>query len=592
MQEQKKKRFLLVPSSRRENFSRMLSSYALFILLILALFSRRNLCESASRSPHHCIHDSIMSSTISPSSLVDIDTEMSKRTVVVGPLRILFDTSPMQNNSNICSSAGQIVNIYGESYKCTTNDILTPQILEFIETQLLQVVSEYFTSTLQVSQIQGNLTFSNSTQQVCGCENLGGVTLPSQYFTSGVSADLVVFVTAYSTEPLASTSETPVGFGCPCFYASSTYRPLAGYINFGPNALATTDSVLYNEMLGIAMHDFTHVLGFTQSLFHYYQGENITNAFQYYPLLPPHPIYLLSTPTLVKNARNYYNCSSLEGVELESSSGPGTIGSHWERRITYNEYMSSSSSYNPIRSILTLSALQDSGWYTVNFSNAQELLWGKNEGCLFAEDRCNLRSSPYNCPPYVSGPAENCNFDGTLKGICNVVEFTAPLPMWYNYYGDPNVAGYDDLADYCGFYSYKPEYQGDCTVSAYNDQTAYYYSIPSFGEHYCESCRCMTGIYASQQNPSTQGPNCFNFTCVNNQSKVKIGYIWYDCEQDGQKIQVTSGFDGYYVCPTPANKWCSQVPSYSSWPSFVSINTSEGSVGTPVSIDGNRIFPC
>jgi len=34
-----------------------------------------------------------------------------------------------------------------------------------------------------------------------------------------------------------------------------------------------------------------------------------------------------------EQAMAHYNCSSLQGVEVENQGGSGTAGSHWEQRI-------------------------------------------------------------------------------------------------------------------------------------------------------------------------------------------------------------------------------------------------------------------
>jgi hypothetical protein len=73
-------------------------------------------------------------------------------------------------------------------------------------------------------------------------------------------------------------------------------------------------------------------------------------------------------------------------------------------------------------------------------------------------------------------------------------------------------------------------------------------------------------------------------TCAAGQPKVKIGNSWYDCRTDGERITV-NGFDGFFICPTPFNKWCSQVPNYPSWPRFISISPPEGTVGDQVTVE-------
>ena len=56
--------------------------------------------------------------------------------------------------------------------------------------------------------------------------------------------------------------------------------------------------------------------------------------------------------------------------------------------IPQNEAMTGVFDFNPIFSRLTLAVLQDSGWYTVDYSAAQPLLWGKDRGCGFFKQGC------------------------------------------------------------------------------------------------------------------------------------------------------------------------------------------------------------
>jgi len=72
--------------------------------------------------------------------------------------------------------------------------------------------------------------------------------------------------------------------------------------------------------------------------------------------------------------------------------------------------------------------------------------------------------------------------------------------------------------------------------------------------------------------------------------KVQIDAVWYDCDSAGKKIKVTSGTNGEYICPTPANKWCSEVNSYSSWPQFLSIDPKKGRIGDSITVKGNSFL--
>jgi leishmanolysin-like peptidase len=86
---------------------------------------------------------------------------------------------------------------------------------------------------------------------------------------------------------------------------------------------------------------------------------------------------VLSTPNLLALARQHFDCPSLDGVELEDDGGKGTAGSHWERRVLLNEYMTGAPiGLKNAKSAFTLALLQDSGWYQANFQAADLLAWG------------------------------------------------------------------------------------------------------------------------------------------------------------------------------------------------------------------------
>lgn len=42
---------------------------------------------------------------------------------------------------------------------------------------------------------------------------------------------------------------------------------------------------------------------------------------------------MIVTPRVVEEVRKHFNCSTLEGAELEDQGGEGTALTHWEKRI-------------------------------------------------------------------------------------------------------------------------------------------------------------------------------------------------------------------------------------------------------------------
>lgn len=50
--------------------------------------------------------------------------------------------------------------------------------------------------------------------------------------------------------------------------------------------------------------------------------------------------------------------------------------------------MTGTHTQNPVYSRITLALMEDTGWYSANYSMAQELGWGKNLGCDFSMKSC------------------------------------------------------------------------------------------------------------------------------------------------------------------------------------------------------------
>lgn len=69
---------------------------------------------------------------------------------------------------------------------------------------------------------------------------------------------------------------------------------------------------------------------------------------------------LVTSPKVVAFARQHFNCSTLEGVELEDFGGGGTAGSHWEQRVVGNELMAGYVNPSMPISGLTMSLLEGS----------------------------------------------------------------------------------------------------------------------------------------------------------------------------------------------------------------------------------------
>ncbi|PIO76492.1 hypothetical protein TELCIR_01432 [Teladorsagia circumcincta] len=83
-------------------------------------------------------------------------------------------------------------------------------------------------------------------------------------------------------------------------------------------------------------HEITHALVFSPLLLKDFPGAgkykrkilmHVDREFQM-----KHDVYMVITPRVRKEVRRHFNCSTLEGAELENQ-GNQSAGAHWEKRV-------------------------------------------------------------------------------------------------------------------------------------------------------------------------------------------------------------------------------------------------------------------
>lgn len=70
------------------------------------------------------------------------------------------------------------------------------------------------------------------------------------------------------------------------------------------------------------------------------------------------PIDMMVTPRVVEEVQRHFNCTELEGAELEDQGGEGTALTHWEKRVFEAEAMSGTHSSRPVFSRITLALME------------------------------------------------------------------------------------------------------------------------------------------------------------------------------------------------------------------------------------------
>lgn len=449
---------------------------------------------------------------------------------------------------------------------------------------------------------------------------------------------LLLYVSAKQTHRCGR--EQTVAYAAHCAQDSKTDRPVAGHANLCPNSISA-DSKDINSLIATVKHELTHVLGFSVSLFAYYRdqdGKPLTDRRKWAQTnqpqqqnamnnnntkigtnhLPKDPktgypiwsdrivkkvirrgwvsgrgqidkeVHLLVTPTVVREVRAHFNCSTLEGAELEDQGHDGTSMTHWEKRLFENEAMTGTHTHRSVYSRLTLAALQDTGWYVANFSVAERLYWGKDLGCDFATQSCkywmekqklsNSSIAPF-CDKIKSDQLQiTCTSDHTAKAVCNMRRYKQPLAENYRNFQELDgvhsndlsfYGGTVDLADYC---PYVQEYtlqqhpviqQGSRCSHAENNLldpdknvALEYFGISSrcfqHGRHWTN----FTCPFKRRFWPHL-GAGCYKTSCVSSLGFISlhIHNSTYNCFYKGQELEIIQQvgetlYNGTIICPS------------------------------------------
>ncbi|CAI8606411.1 unnamed protein product [Vicia faba] len=418
-------------------------------------------------------------------------------------------------------------------YNCTSEDISGQDKKHRLRKALGQT-ADWFRRALAVEPVKGNLRLSG--YSACGQD--GGVQLPRGYVEEGVSdADLVLLVT---TRP---TTGNTLAWAVAC-ERDQWGRAIAGHVNVAPRHLTAEAETLLSATL---IHEVMHVLGFDPHAFTHFRDERRRRRNKVTEQVMDEKIGRIVTrvvlPRVVMHSRHHYAAFSgnFTGLELEDGGGRGTSGSHWEKRLLMNEIMTGSVDTRSVVSKMTLALLEDSGWYKANYSMADRLDWGRNQGTEFVTSPCNLWKGAYHCN---STQFSGCTYNREAEGYCPILTYSGDLPQWAQYFPQANKGGQSSLADYCTYFVAYSD--GSCT-----DTNSARAPDRMLGEVRGSNSRCMASSLVRTgfvRGSMTQGNGCYQHRCINNTLEVAVDGMWRACPQAGGSIQF-DGFNGALICP-------------------------------------------
>ena len=367
-----------------------------------------------------------------------------------------------------------------------------------------------------------------------------------------------------------------------------TYQPIVGIVNINTNInFSKINSQEYFQ--SIIIHEFTHILGFNSYYFYNY----IHNIFYRKDEIGNYKYFINSTKVL-EVAKKYYNCSDIDGVELENYGGTGTAGSHWEARILLGEYMNGVIyPEEQVISEFTLALLEDTGYYKANYFTGGLMRYGKGKGCDFVKRQCV--NSEHEINPYFENEFYDSIYNPNMDSSCSSGRQSRTyfaffiydyLPSYYQYFEDKNIGGYGP-ADFCPVAmefqqdNMDAYYTGHCSLkgngkygtgvyypyetetkikSSYTQISSIFFNyyrnedlFPITGETYSDHSFCYQSSLIKNNlvdifNSNVVRAVCYESFCSSNSLTIKINDDFIVCPKAGGKILV-EGYIGYFLCP-------------------------------------------
>jgi hypothetical protein len=379
-----------------------------------------------------------------------------------------------------------------------------------------------------------------------------------------IPADLII-LTKFEEE-----GEFPQGVlasAMPIVLYKSTNRPIVGLLTVSRSENFYSYNNIKEYFSFVFLHELTHVLGFLESMFHYFP-QGIDNILTYKMIRGANRA-LIKTPKVVERAKKYFNCESLEGLELEDQGGGGSALSHWEQRILLGEYMGAVIYQEEMAiSEFTLAFLEDSGWYKAKYYTGGLFRFGKHKGCKFIENSCIYNDNGKYKTDFKN---EFFDEDNSWYGSCSTGRQSRTYAITFNYNGFSAGAIY--TADYCPTNGQRYDeignnyFFGSCKYGSYNYGSYIYYInndnqaenghpnsvLPKeISESISDNSFCiMTNLVPKGKEKlykSVFHPMCYETYCSSKSLTIKIKNNYIVCPREGGNVEV-EGFDGFLNCP-------------------------------------------
>lgn len=476
-------------------------------------------------------------------------------------VRITVSDADLNDAAKYCSASGQTrPDFTGATVICRSEDILTSTKRTLLTKTILPAAIARIQSVLLLEP-----TASPIIVPATACAGLD-ITIPASHSTAGVAdSDYVLLVTA------GRTAQGTLAFAGPCVTAD-TGRIVVGRVNFGPSSLvwSSTDHIANEELIVTAVHEIFHALGFSYSVF------NDAGMVTIVPRRQGATVYVFNGTRARDAAREFFDCPSMDGVELEGEGGSGARLSHVDKRLLADDIMAATG--GNLLSKIAVAMLADLGHYTPASASItttsttttaaafQNMSFGYRGGCPFINSKCVFSDGVFGNTKFFCFDAtvvDDCSFDYTYSGECGIAVGLEALPAAFRYFaGSPNKGGTDAYMDGCprldALSNRFCNEERHATFSEY----AYGYTFSRYSRCFKTNAVLRNGFtVASALLGSTR---CLVSRCQTDPATQKLyvqfqinGSNWVDCKTEGEAISsLPNNYAGQVQCPASFSTFC------------------------------------
>jgi len=473
------------------------------------------------------------------------------------PIETIEDHHPISLFSNLAARNYANMRI---AFDFSNLESASPALQAYIKENLIPPAKNYFEAALKVIPRATRIRVPST---YCG----GRIIIPPNATDDGYEGDLLLFVSAVNDPSASYAAHSWV-----CAGDQTTKRPSIGVIEFNlPYLPLDNEDITFENELATTMHEIIHVLGFSASWYPKYIDPDTLRPLTdhlFNKTVNGVEIRVLNLPVLTEMLRDHFNCPTLEGAYMENQGGPGSFGSHFERRIFFNEIMTASDMKDRRMSAFTLALLEGTGWYQVNYEYAEPMTYGKNAGCAFLDTECiNRETLEPNFKEFCS-PLTSVGVAWTRRGVdyCGIDEYVADdnVISAFDYWGNKTIV-WDRFADNCPqiqVYKWDCENRTRAKIALLDDYE--FYGIGGFG---------FVGTLSLDEDPADElNDFCFKTQCKKKQGNYELQVLFGGGKEgdnvtcsaagniDASNFPFKNDLVGVLQCPDP-DEFCNQVLS-------------------------------